>query len=619
MPDDRTRGKRHFLLEGAGRSERYRYRGGGGGGAEPPPDRPRESHGAALRRQLEHVEAIAVQARSAQRDAGLDDGFGIQVEFASFPEIEVAFASLARERSGIELQNVQHREGRTIATVFVPDGKLDHFEGLVRDYLAEKKDKKGNKRDNRPLIDAIESIRAATLESLWTDQPEQLPTSDDESFWWEVWLPVRSDRRVTLSVFRQLAEQQGFRLVAGHVEFPERTVVLIFGSPRQMKQSVMVLNSISELRRAKETADFFESLPISEQQDWLDDLLGRSTFAGAGDEVPRVCVLDTGLNAGHPLLQPTITEEDLHTVEPDWDVDDRHGHGTEMAGLALIGGLSEHLESQALVEVRHRLESVKLLRHDGDNQGEPGNHGYRTIEAAARPEVSFPSRKRVYCMAVTAADGRDLGRPPAWSAAVDRIAADADGMAGNPRLFLVSAGNIRDPNAWRTYPSSNETDPVRDPAQAWNALTIGAYTQFDRITESDALDYQVIAPAGGLSPFSTTSLTWESHWPLKPDVVFEGGNAALDGTFASTFSSLSLLTTSREVNERLFTSTNATSAATALGARMAAEIMATYPKLWPETVRGLIVHSAQWTEAMTQMFLPLGKRKMVDYARLVRR
>ena len=84
----------------------------------------------------------------------MGEGLGLQVEFESFPGIELAFESLARERSGIELSNVRHEDGRTQATVFVPDGKLDHFEGLVHDYLAEKRDSRGRPRDNQRLIDA---------------------------------------------------------------------------------------------------------------------------------------------------------------------------------------------------------------------------------------------------------------------------------------------------------------------------------------------------------------------------------------------------------------------------------------------------------------------------------
>ena len=86
---------------------------------------------------------MAEFARETQQAAGMEDGLGLQVEFESFPDIELAFESLARERSGIELLNVRHEDNRTHATVFVPDGKLDHFERLVRDYLAETRDKDG--------------------------------------------------------------------------------------------------------------------------------------------------------------------------------------------------------------------------------------------------------------------------------------------------------------------------------------------------------------------------------------------------------------------------------------------------------------------------------------------
>ena len=130
------------------------------------------------------------------------------------------------------------------------------------------------------------------------------------------------------------------------------------------------------------------------------------------------------------------------------------------------------------------------------------------------------------------------------------------------------------------------------------------YTNLTRITEPDAEDYEPIAPNGGLSPFSTTTLGWQRQWPLKPDIVLEGGNAAADRIGAVTIPSLSLLTTHHDPTNRLFTTTTATSAATALASRMAAQVMATYPKLWPESIRALIVHSAEWTDAMKRAHLP---------------
>jgi len=76
--------------------------------------------------------------------------------------------------------------------------------------------------------------------------------------------------------------------------------------------------------------------------------------------------------------------------------------------------------------------------------------------------------------------------------------------------------------------------------------------------------------------------------------------------------SLALLTTHRHPERRPFTTTGETSTATALAARLAAQILADRPQLWPETVRALIVHSAEWTPAMRAH---LAGGKIVDLLR----
>ena len=609
---------RHFILSGTAETQAYRSRGGG----DHPeiPERNRAQHARRLQGQINEVRTAAESARQAQQDAGMEEGLGIQVEFESFPDIELAFESLARERSGIELQNLRHEDQKTYATVFVPDGKLNHFEGLILNYLSEKKDSRGYPRDNRRLIDAIQQIRVASLRALWTDAVEIFPTVDEEPFWWEVWLPIRGNQEATAEAFRERAETLGMQVAQGSLMFPERTVLLVRASLEQMQSSMAILNNVAELRRAKETADFFDSLPIDEQHAWLNDLLSRIQYPSEGANVPYVCLLDTGVNRGHPLLTPVFATDDLHTVEPDWGVDDAVGHGTKMAGLALTGDLTKLLVANDLVEINHRLESVKLLQQNESSEDDPLHHGYLTKEAVARPEITAPSRHRIFNMAITARDNRDRGKPSAWSAAIDSLTSDYTGFGDRPRLLIVSAGNVEDLNAISRYPDSNDSDGIHDPAQAWNALTVGACTNLDQIDGADTNQYRPIAPAGGLSPFSTTSLIWEPHWPLKPDVVFEGGNAAEDALGAVGMSSLNLLTTYHELADRVFTTANATSSATALASRFAAQIMAVYPNLWPETIRALIVHSAEWTDAMKDTFMPThGNWLKDDYLKLVRR
>ena len=620
MAEEPDAPRRHFILDGVTETEPYRYPGSGGDGPSRPPPRDRAEHGAALQHQIDELRGVAATARQAQQAVGMEDGLGLQVEFESFPEIELAFESLARDHWGIELLNVRHEDDLTQATVFVPDGKLDHFERLIRDYLAEKRDRRGHPRDNQRLIDAIREVRAASLRALWTDSTDVFPATEDGAVWWEVWLPVRRDRRATVAAFRERAEAQDMEVAQGELNFAERTVLMARASVEQMQRSMVTLNSIAELRRPKETADFFDSLEHEEQAEWLDEFLNRVQFAADGDETPFACLLDTGVNRGHPLLAPALEVGDLHTVEPGWGTDDADGHGTEMAGLALTGDLTELLASNDPVEIGHRLESVKLIPQDHMPGAGPRHHGYLTVEAVARPEVTAPLRRRVFGMAVTARDDRDRGRPSAWSAAIDSLSVDYGGDGANHRMLVVSAGNVSDSNAWPHYPVSNESDGVHDPAQAWNALTVGACTDLVRITETDAGGYSPIAPEGGLSPFSTTSLTWERHWPLKPDVVFEGGNAAEDLISAVWLPSLSLLTTHHLPVNRLLTTSNATSAATALASRFAAQVMAIYPALWPETIRALTVHSAEWTERMRRQFLPATRvPNKTDYQRLIQR
>ena len=205
---------------------------------------------------------------------------------------------------------------------------------------------------------------------------------------------------------------------------------------------MLTLNSVAELRRAKETAEFFDSLRPEEQQEWLDELLARTQFPADADEVPRVCLLDTGVNRGHPFLHPALEPGDLHTIELGWGTDDAHGHGTQMAGVALAGDLTALVEGNGPVAIDHRLESVKLLPGPGGD-GDSRHHGFVTVEAVARPEIAAPRRLRVFGMAVTARDDRDRGRPSAWSAAVDSLAADVEAAGEHPRLLILSAGNIQ--------------------------------------------------------------------------------------------------------------------------------------------------------------------------------
>ncbi|MUV14584.1 S8 family peptidase [Noviluteimonas gilva] len=573
------------------------------------PPRYRPAHAAELRGDLEVLEHLFPVASEQQRAAGWQEGLGLRVVFSSFPDVQLAIDSLDLKSAGIELLNVRESEGVTLATVWIPEGQLELFERKITAYLAAP-GAAATVQDNRKLLDAIREIRAAAIEDLWTDEAP-IP-ADDRVATFEAWFstPViplvatgRNALRLTaterIERFRAVAEQVELRVSQRALQFPERAVLQVRGTIAQFKDSANLLGQLAELRLAPEPAEFFMELNPEQQRDWVDELIPRTQFAQPNEDVPYVCVLDTGCTQGHPLIAASLSADDVHTVDADWGAGDEDGHGTAQSGLALWGDLSIALSGVDRIRIAHRLESVKLLPDEGANDEE--HFGPLTAEAVSRPEIHAPHRRRLFSMAVTSDTHVMTGRPTAWSAEVDALASDWSGNGEAPRLMILSGGNVVGIKPGG-YFATNSGSPIEDPANAWNAVTVGAITAKVDITEPYADAYDPVAPSGGLSPYSSTSFTWDREAPFKPDVVFEGGNMGDDGMLCSQMDSLSLLTTHHRPINRQFATTWATSAATALASRFAAQVMAEYPALWPETVRALMVHSAQWTPALQAQF-----------------
>lgn len=587
----------------------------------------RRQHGQQLHDALRQVDADA-EARRSQRDVQVEGAVdGVYVSFESFPGVHLALERLDPQQGTLHpelraVQEVDLGDGVTVerATVFVPQGKLTHFLDRITQYV-ETAD--AARPRNRELVDRVQAVRAASIEALWTDPPAEFP-EPGQLFWWEAWLRWRDGNEV--SRFRTFASATGLRTGSRGLGFGDRTVLLVEATVDQLASAVDVLDDLAELRRPHDPTQFLAETDAIEQAAWIDDLADR--LEPADPEAPTVCVIDSGVYQEHPLLQASLPREDCHAADPSWPVYDDRGHGTEMAGLALYGDLGQALASPQLLRLRHRLESVKLLP-PLPQQNAPDLYGAVTAAGTSRAEVQAPDRRRVYSLAVTApvatstngaAAPAASGQPSSWSASLDALAAgrsvlanedglvfldDADHAA--KRLFIVSAGNVR---SW--YPGDEHLDrsdlePVEDPAQAWNVLTIGAYTEMDTMTgaAADFAGWTPWAPRGELSPFSRTSVAFSRVWPIKPDVVLEGGNVARspDGTTFDTPANLQLLTTNAPLGTtRLLTTIHATSAATSQAAALSASVMAEYPALWPETVRALIVHSAEWTPAMKARF-----------------
>ena len=339
--------------------------------------------------------------------------------------------------------------------------------------------------------------------------------------WWEVWcvraLEDELDRLVAKLGARAADREQ-------RLYFPEHAVLPVLADRATIELMLFARLSIVELRRASDSPAFFlDDIDRDEQRDVCEELSERTEWPGM--DVPAVCLLDSGVNRAHILIEPTLAESDMAAVRAEWGVaDSAHGHGTGMAGLALFGDLTPHLAGTDVLSLTHRLESVKdsaagWIRSD---RRAPIWRVHKAGRGIAGNRASRPSQG-----VLPGGDHEDrTGRwPTTWSAAIDQEAAGVTeaGERVPPRLFVVSAGNapneitmdrIADPDALE----------IEDPAQAWNAITVGGYTDLINVQEPELEHCSPFARAGGISPYTRTSTLWhQGKAPFKPDIVMEGG------------------------------------------------------------------------------------------------
>ncbi|WP_281804831.1 S8 family peptidase [Methylocystis echinoides] len=453
---------------------------------------------------------------------------------------------------------------------------IENFETAAEKYVEYEPDSP-RKPHHFNFFEAQPSIGLTTVADLWVSQ-HPLPELDTE-IPWEVWLQPASEPR-----FRETLEIMGLKARRA-IAFADVRVIGLSGTRRVFERLARGA-SIAQLRPASSLNSNIFQVPSGVQTAAVQAAARRIT--PAPQHSPAVCLLDTGVKADHPLLRTSIG---YRGAVGGGGLDDWDGHGTQMAGIALFENLPEIVAERTPVQLTIGIESLSVQPPPGVVVG--ANLPAERVRQAVDSVEAAINRTRTFCFAMNAPDEPDDGGPSSLSSEVDELAFDVAG----PRLFCVSAGNLTGTAAAGDYAALNETTGILSPAQAWNALTVAACTDLVSVPET----HQPVASEGDLCPWSRTAVNWERRHkpPSKPDVVFEGGNQMIDIVSAAIgpHVDLCLLTTSSDSAAPL-TLTGQTSAATAAVAGLCAKLQAEYPMLWPETIRGLVIHSCEHTEAM---------------------
>jgi hypothetical protein len=551
----------------------------------------------ALQAMTDRCEALGINPAQA------DKGAVVEFSFRDDRFINVGSFENAQGKK-IEVLNVKMNEaGRPESIlVYIPPGRTDFIKKQIGAYTDPTKNRTSGPQ-NYKKYDKTQSINAVTVSSFWIDKLP-IPAALNQNFTWEIWL-----REGTYQNFKEKADQMnGVTVSEHHLQFPEREICSAHCSLADIEKLELLTKAITGFRFLPTQSGFFDSMPPGEQQGWQENLSGRIVIAANAQS--SVCILDTGLNVDHPLIRPAIAANGTDTCKPEWGADDHHGHGTEMAGIALFGDLTPVLEGTGNVEINHYIESVKVFPRNGQNSND--HVGYITTQAVARAEINNPDLNRIFCLSWSIEHELQKngvavteGKPTPLSAKLDQLAFGVDNVDewriddDRKRLLVVSAGNIKDAFNANQYPNINDLSEIEDPGQAWNVLTVGACTDKTFTNDPTYNGWSIVANSGQLSPKSRTSVLWGStYWPTKPDIVLEGGNYLANASqYMESHPDICPLTTDKD---RVFCFTKDTSAANAEASRLAAVVSSQYQDFWPETLRGILVHSAQWTEGMEQ-------------------
>lgn len=488
-------------------------------------------------------------------------------------------------RNGATIMKVTEKEdGSNVdVTVYVKREKKDWLGKMADEYSA--KDTRNGEPVNKSKIVPINDVVCTDIRTLYISPAafEAIPAGGAHTY--ELWLSHSKDYGA--DEIKDKLERMGIVQVAKPLLFEGVDVWLIQATKPQLCTLPLSLGYIEGIRPYRQPSVLVSS--DMESREWSELIHGDIVYSDDAEQV-QVGILDTGVNNAHKLLNPALPDERMDVAIGVPEATDRDGHGTGMAGLTLLGDLTDiAYRRDAPVEVHHTLSSVKIFEEGHDT---PEEFYGAVIEEGISKASDMGAT--IQCMAITDDDSYD-GTSTSSSAALDESIYH-QGLCD--RLVLVSAGNVKTMDVdHENYIESCKAHAVKSPAQAWNALTVGAYTE--KVETADA-DYTPLAAPGGVSPFSCSSFPWSKR-RIKPEIMMEGGNVAYHTLFKeTTHPDLELITTDYDLAKSLQTF-DATSAATGLAARLAATIKVENTDLSMLSVRGLMVHSAHWTKEMARI------------------
>ncbi len=433
------------------------------------------------------------------------------------------------------------------------------------------------------------------------ERPEQFSDGEIYTVDLELWHTGNtSDCRNRINEIRDFVAQQGGRITDDYVG--PSLVLARVKALGGVTRTLLTLDAVASIDRPPRV-----SLKVSQQLDVSLQDLGQLQPPPPGAK--GVCVLDSGVIGGHPLLGPALGEATAVPAQLG-DPSDQHGHGTMVAGLALYGDVQEAIDRRRFAP-QLRLYSARVLNQHNEFDDET------LITTQMRQSIEY-FRNTYGCRVfnVSLGDSRvpfNGGKVSAWASILDHLARELD------VLIVVSAGNYdheppygRDPDDHlQGYPGYLLEPPARiiEPATGCVVLTVGALANSADIPlgAGATVAFRPIAQPGQPSPFTRSGPG--IGVAIKPELCEYGGNRAYDGYRRGVQSAagLSIVSLNREYLQRLFRTDVGTSYAAPQVAHIGARVWSFFPDAPANLVRALLAASAIVPEASRQLLGPIGQ------------
>ena len=540
-----------------------------GFGSSSPPDSPR-AHGEHLQERLDVV-------RSAEADlGGYDDRRLIKLHLST----KILPEDIVNVVPGI---SVVSQEDEKLVLAFATDAQLDAFQRKLGNLVA------GNHVTYKDILYALRDLDRLTPDDRtgWSLRREGLSQKSVVVIDVELWPLAHANEmdRLRAAFKRWLKKNDG--VVVDYVAQPYLSLYRCEGSHSLVDK--LLRHRDVRLVDLPPRVALDPSLRYRSIQD-----LNEVPAPPAGS--PGVVVLDSGIASGHPVLASAIG--DSQSFLSGRSAADDHGHGTEVAGIALYGDVANCLEENRFIP-ELILYSARILDEDGDGDR-------RLIENQVDKAVRY-FVANYDCMVFNLSYG-DL-RKPYHGRHVRGLAVTLDSLNRELGvLFVVPTGNLdSDASPAERYPGCllDEDATLIDPAPALNALTVGSLARYDRSDRwPDDPGYAPVARADQPSPFTRCGPS--VNGAVKPELVDYGGNVLVHRRASSArLGSLDVgeLSTSRRFADGVpFKTCNGTSYAAPRVSNLAATVLVHVPDASADLCRALLVAHARIPSACKDLF-----------------